>query len=276
MPSRVLTLSTLPIPNAISKTPRRNKYSKVMHISKNIDRFTEIEKSNRLLLERITDIQSNKRKPESAPRSNPYRKSLNISFRKREISKITSENYALLKRLQEKKSYYDASQLKKEYRRTKKLLCNISEYPYCIGSSGRSPKRLVRPPAERTSLPHVNLRKNKRIANCNFLLLHIACTRGSSIEAVTQPRREAICKKRRVLGSEGYDVEVELVRGKIVITARSARSVISVSIPEEKSREIEQAFRGDWELLVSKLFIVDNKLTIVAPAREEIDESNDE
>eukprot|EP00826_Nyctotherus_ovalis_P014542 TRINITY_DN14060_c0_g1_i1.p1 TRINITY_DN14060_c0_g1~~TRINITY_DN14060_c0_g1_i1.p1 ORF type:complete len:248 (+),score=54.36 TRINITY_DN14060_c0_g1_i1:147-890(+) len=245
-----------------------------MQATNNTDRFTEIEKSNRLLLERITDIQTSKRKPESAPRSNPYRRSLNISFRKREISKITSENYALLKRLQEKKSHYDASQLKKEYKRTKKLLCNISEYPYRIGSCVRSPKRLVRPPAERVSLPHVNLRKNKRFANCNFLLLLVACTRGSSIEAVTQPRREVICRKRRVLGNEGYDVEIELIRGKIVITARSARSIISVSIPEEKSREIEQAFKGDWELLVSKLFVVDSKLTIVAPAKEEIDQSN--
>ena len=76
--------------------------------------------------------------------SNSYKKSLNISFRKKEVFKIVNENHAFLKRLQTKKSYYDVSKWKKEYKHTKKMLRNMCEFPYKLGSISKSPRRLER------------------------------------------------------------------------------------------------------------------------------------
>lgn len=63
------------------------------------DRFTEIEKANRILLEKITDIMGKKRSSSTASGCR-INKSLNSSFRKKQLQNIEVENAKLLKRLQ--------------------------------------------------------------------------------------------------------------------------------------------------------------------------------
>ena len=67
------------------------------------DRFTEIERENRILLEKMSQIVSS-RSQRSA--SSNRRKSLNAEARQRQNMQIVMENQALLKRLQEKQPSY--------------------------------------------------------------------------------------------------------------------------------------------------------------------------
>jgi len=61
----------------------------------------------------------------------------------------------------------------------------------------------------------------------------IACTRGSSIERI---KKIVMYRKRRELDGEMYEVELGLVKGKIILTAKSlSRESIVVKIPAKKS-----------------------------------------
>lgn len=61
-------------------------------------RYTEIERENRILLEKMSNIMQNP-KPALYNPSNPQKASLNRGRRKNDLMKITVENQAILKRL---------------------------------------------------------------------------------------------------------------------------------------------------------------------------------
>ena len=98
------------------------------------DRYTEIERENRILLEKMTSIMHNGN--QSAQTQNnfsapPYQKrSLNKEARKRELLKITIENQQFLKRLQDKSSNYDVTKWETEHVDRQHMLRNICEFPY--------------------------------------------------------------------------------------------------------------------------------------------------
>ncbi len=84
-----------------------------------LDRYTEIERENRILLEKMTHIMGGKnagmRRPLTAASNSQtslhtsmlQKRSLNKEQRKKELLKITMENQAILKRLQDKQPIYN-------------------------------------------------------------------------------------------------------------------------------------------------------------------------
>lgn len=117
----------------------------------NLERYTEIERENRILLEKMTSILQTKG-PCSAPHNQSvsvenrtiseiqssitsslppiHKRSLNNGLRKREMLKITQENQLLLKRLQERKPVYDVKQWAKEDQIRQRKVQDMCEYPY--------------------------------------------------------------------------------------------------------------------------------------------------
>ena len=75
-----------------------------------IDRYTEIEKANRLLLEKMSNIMNSK-----SPSQHRFKKkSLNQEIRKRDLEKIAGDNQAILRRLQCRTPVYSTHKLEKE------------------------------------------------------------------------------------------------------------------------------------------------------------------
>jgi hypothetical protein len=70
------------------------------------ERFTEIEKANRILLEKMSSIMNSK-----SPLNQPfYKKSLNKEVRKKNLEKIAGDNQAILRRLQCRTPVYSTHQ----------------------------------------------------------------------------------------------------------------------------------------------------------------------
>lgn len=90
------------------------------------DRFTEIERANRLLLEKMSSIMNSKT-PQSLPY---YKRSLNTEVRKKNMEKIAGDNLAILKRLKCRTPVYSIQKWEKEWRKTEKRLQNMGEFPY--------------------------------------------------------------------------------------------------------------------------------------------------
>jgi hypothetical protein len=93
-----------------------------------VGRYTEIERENRILLEKMSNImQSNKSGLWSQQQTKP---SLNREQRKRELLRITLENQAILKRLQEKQPTHSVTAWERQYQDVVKYRENICEQPY--------------------------------------------------------------------------------------------------------------------------------------------------
>ena len=90
-----------------------------------------------------------------------------------------------------------------------------------------------------------------------------------------------MCRKSKEMNNKVYDLKISLLGEKIVIEAKgeSQSSPVNITIPSKKSyfltsyligKKIINAFKGDYELLLDKLRIRNNKLVIIAPEEEEL------
>jgi Hemingway/CFA97 len=96
------------------------------------ERCTEIERENKILFEKITQISKNS----SSLRKLPIiQKSLNKEARKRKLVQITIENQAMMRRIEGKKSSYNHENWECHRKQVEKMLANICEYPYRLGST---------------------------------------------------------------------------------------------------------------------------------------------
>lgn len=95
------------------------------------ERYSEIERENRILLNKMTQI-SNTQPIKRLPQLS---KSLNKEARKRKLVQITVENQAIMKRISQKKSSYNIDKWENQRKTVEKMLGNICEYPYTLGSS---------------------------------------------------------------------------------------------------------------------------------------------
>ncbi|CAI2365166.1 unnamed protein product [Moneuplotes crassus] len=142
------------IPNSMRLRKSNPKKERMLE-----ERYTEIERANRILLEKMANIIGNKKfkhhryKPKSTKFSSSFfmpgievKSSLNSGKRKRELSRINFENDKLLKRLQDKKPTYDIVRWAKDRRKNERIIQNISTYPTMTRKRHQSVprKRLVK------------------------------------------------------------------------------------------------------------------------------------
>ena len=89
-----------------------------------------------------------------------------------------------------------------------------------------------------------------------------------------------MCRKSKEMNNKIYDLKISLLGEKIMIEAKdeSQSNPVNITIPSKKSqytsyligKKIINAFKGDYELLLDKLRIRNNKLVIIAPEEEEL------
>ena len=95
-------------------------------------RNVEIERANRILLEKMSAIMS--KAPEKAQ---VWRKpSMNREWRRRELMKISLANQHILRRLQGKRPTFSVDGWEQSFREHQRYQENISEAPYQYGRDG--------------------------------------------------------------------------------------------------------------------------------------------
>ncbi len=62
-------------------------------------------------------------------------KTLNGVYRKKQIQNIEYENAKMLKRLKQKKSTYDVTGLHRDWQKKKKVIQNLSLYPFILNDN---------------------------------------------------------------------------------------------------------------------------------------------
>ncbi|DAZ95650.1 TPA: hypothetical protein N0F65_002279 [Lagenidium giganteum] len=121
--------------HTIKSTIDNSEPHRPAHLRKNLkreqmkeERYAEIERENRILLEKMSHIMQNETL-DNKNQSITYSHSLNKGQRKRELQKITSENQAILRRIQMREPTYDHMQWLEDAKKNEKYALNIREYP---------------------------------------------------------------------------------------------------------------------------------------------------
>lgn len=99
------------------------------------NRNLEIERENRILLERLTHIMNH---PLTTSQKEFRIKSLNREQRKRELVRITIENQWMIKRISEQKSSYSRAEWSESRKKQEYYLKTMSQYPFKPSSPSRS------------------------------------------------------------------------------------------------------------------------------------------
>ena len=128
-----------------------------------IQKFTETERENRVLLEKISKINS-----EKLLSTNPSKKTLNYEKRKKELHDITIKNQALLERLLKKKSNYNIKKWLKDSVNKNQKLTSFSKYKK---QPKKEPKKQPKKPKKLKPIQSKVLYKKGIILNNKKLLI---------------------------------------------------------------------------------------------------------
>lgn len=99
------------------------------------ERYTEIDRENRILLGKMSTIVKTADQSPEKPRRPPGPVSLNQDSRKKELLRITRENGAILKRIQQAQPVYNHVVWEDDSRKNKNYLQNCAEYPLVLRSA---------------------------------------------------------------------------------------------------------------------------------------------
>ena len=204
------------------------------------DRYIEIDRSNRILLQKMSEIMRNAA-PTSAlsqPSKKPPPVSLNKQLRKVELERINQENQMLLKRIQRAQPMYDHVKWEQNHRAHQGWLKNCCEYPVVLPSGDAKPKRNSTAPA---ASPQVLDRPN------------------------VTPRSRSLYNGEHHLDSRRFQVELTTNGSALTITAqdmltgRSLQKVVSEKLHRSYFRECN----GSYAELARRLVIAGDNMDIL-------------
>ena len=164
------------LPNSYSLPHLKLNYKRGQQME---DRFAEIDRENRILLQRMSEII---RKPSIVSFAQPAthkNSSLNRGSRRKELARITSENMGILKRIERVQPMYDHVKWEQDFRRSRTFLKNKCEYPIVLPvgevdgiPSDQSIDPIPNPvsPPEVSSEEHLILREGRRLGDGFFLI----------------------------------------------------------------------------------------------------------
>lgn len=236
------------------------------------DRYTEIERENRILLEKMTSIMQKPNRTSTSFSHDRFnnqsgfiasKKSLNRAQRKQELLKITLENQAILRRLQDKNSNYNVARWENEHRQRQDLLKNMSEYPDDYDRRFR--KRLFnKSEAAGTAYRPRSLGPRQTWRNKN----HTAKTAPivKQAEALDE-NRIVYYKKGKQLGAGYYIVEISSSSSNLFIAAYDVESTESflITLPDKRANELMVEFENNYELMASSLQVMNKRLYLLNP-----------
>jgi hypothetical protein len=199
------------------------------------DRCTEIDRANRILLRRMSDII---RKPSTdfpvGSISNSTT-SLNRDSRRKELQRITNENMGILKRIERVQPMYDHVKWEQDFRRTRKFMENKCELPVVLNNSQST--NTLRP----SSAPESSLASSRS-----------SCSDYRDIDL--PDNRKILLKTGRRLCDKFYLVEISTDGGALWIQATSTdndRHLMYLSEPEHE--KLFGIVNGDYRGVVNGL-----------------------
>jgi len=210
------------------------------------ERYHEIDRENRILLQKMSDIMRNPASGSTRTASGPP--SLNRDSRKVELMRITSENQGILKRIQRAQPVYNHVAWDDSYRRNTQYLKNSSEYPVVLKRKASSPRRLLPLSA----------------ANGELSQGSGAPAPGPGEQELGSGDARYVLKEGRQIGQQIYLVEMATDGQTLAISAYDGdnKQTLELMVNEKNHRRLYRETNGDYNALAEQLRIDDGHLKL--------------
>lgn len=219
------------------------------------DQFTEIDRANKVLLQRMSEII---RKPSivtCSGRVDLHNRSLNRESRRKHLKRITNENHAILKRIQDVQPAYDHVGLEQNYRKSREYLKNTCELPFVLGP-------LPRPPSTVLALPAISNGDSLR-SDVVASLIDETC----AVEAIpTQSHFRYVAKDGKRFGETFYLIEISTDGETLLISAFSGQHLngdLELRFDCSAHQELLQSVNGDYNKLIDRIRIRDGRICLL-------------
>lgn len=214
------------------------------------ERFTEIERENRILLDKMSQIVNSRH---NRPSSSTRRKSLNIEARKRQNMRIVTENQALLKRLQGKQPSYSVYKWEEERKNTEKRLRNICEFPYTLGAYDETLRKSSENRSRQNSRSRTIVRASENTTKSS---------RKQS--AKSQKKTQIVYKKGMSVGEKHFIVEIQKKNALLVVLAFDIESPESFCLEITSAQAMEiMGGNENYSVLVNMLALENGELILI-------------
>jgi E3 ubiquitin-protein ligase TRIP12 len=229
------------------------------------ERYSEIDRENRILLEKMSGIM--KEKSQTVPsgmsaraRSQESRGpvSLNRDFRKKELIRITKENQQILKRIQQAQPIYNHVQWEGEHKRNVGYLKNCSDYPLVLKTKRTPPSsELVRMGEEKSEDPLGDLPPHDALV-----------TQQSAGEE--EDDMKYVLKEGQQIGEKYYLLEMSTDGRTLVITAYDGDSqqTLELVVKEKNHRKLYRESGGDYAAIAKKLRVEGDRLVFESESQD--------
>jgi hypothetical protein len=218
------------------------------------DNCTEIDRVNRILLQRMSEIIT---KPAEVSFVIPEKKvsrSLNHETRQKELKKITNENLAILKRIQRVQPAYDHVMWEQDYRRTREYMKNSCELPIVLGSTHDSTQRLA---SDRRPESEASAEENSD---------QIYQEEGVGKVVCGHPQFRYLAKDGRKIGDTFYLIEVSTDGVGLLITAFSGQEEedeLELYLDGKGHAQTMARLNGDYSKLIDRVRVGNGRIIIL-------------
>merc|ERR1719362_2204890 len=224
------------------------------------DRYTEIDRENRILLKKMSDIAK-----QSSPNTVrvPGPNSLNRDARKRELLRITSDNQAILKRIQQAQPVYNHVEMQGEQRKQQTYLRNCTEFPLVLRSARGRPSELV---PLHTGSP------DEQAARPQSARSRFSEASGSAQEQEGETMH--VFQEGRKIGETYYIVEMATDGRCLYIAATvpqaqdgelEQQDTLQLTLKEKSHRRLHRELNGDYSLIANRLAVENGELHLTIP-----------
>mmetsp|Transcript_20785 Transcript_20785/g.47332 ORF Transcript_20785/g.47332 Transcript_20785/m.47332 type:complete len:309 (-) Transcript_20785:253-1179(-) len=225
------------------------------------ERYSEIDRDNRILLQKMTDIM----RPPVAPRA-PSRPlgptSLNRAVRKNEILRIARENQRIVRKIQAAKPDHYHTDWKEDRWRKISSLNSGAEYPLAMRSARGRSSELVplrgadeeqRPQSAREHRPRSGRSTSRPVGG------------GDSIDPPIAREQQWVLKEGKLINGTYYLVEMATDGQTLSITAYDGetRTNLELVLKEPAFQKLYRETSGDYSMMAQRLAVKGGKLTVV-------------
>jgi hypothetical protein len=216
------------------------------------DNYTEIDRANRVLLQRMSEIIHKPSIVSSFMSWGQELRSLNREARKKELKRITDENQGILKRIQSIQPAYDHLQWEQDYRRTRQYLRNTCELPFVLG--GEEPVCEIPSLEDGSPVSGRQDQSNQPI---------ISEPHGLS----PQKGFRYLAKEGRRMGDTFYLIEAVTTDGEnLCVSAFSgheAEGELELHFDAHRHRELLKEVQGDYSKLIDRVRIRGGRICLL-------------
>lgn len=219
------------------------------------ERYTEIDRENRILLSKMSTIVKTAEGTPEKPRRPPGPVSLNQDSRKKELLRITRENGAILKRIQQAQPVYNHVIWEDDSRKNKTYLQNCAEYPLVLRSArgkrgGAATSELL--PLDGNESPMRAPASNSQTPRRQEL----------PFEAPPGPEQKNVLKESTRIGEVYYLVEMSTDGFSLNISAYDGEAgrTLELVLKEKAHRRAYRECNGDYSAMAKLLRVDGNRL----------------